>query len=541
MIPGLRQAKRPLRLYALVLIMAVLPPAHRTTAQGDQEAPSTAAPEAAPIFCPVCGASNRAGSRFCLKDGTPLPTLDPARYRPDFVRSPDTFSPQEIQQTMDRVADSVLRVRVKAKAGVKYPVAYERDEWDKELGRALVGKLETMDSETRLSGSGFVISPEGEIVTNAHVANPFGLGADLTVETRDGRSFAARVLGIDAASDLALLKVETRSLAPLAWGNSDELRIGEETWAIGNPLDIGLSTTRGTISGIGGMRMGLNQVEAFLHSDAYITHGNSGGPLVDVFGRVIGVSDMVFSEAKGQGYSIPARMARLVIDRLRQRGRYERGFLGLHVRPVDTESIDKFGLKRTAGVVVDSVLRGSPAEVAGFRPGDVVFGVNGRQATATYVLQEAVSSVGPGVALALTLDRGGTVLDLRVKTALRPDEPRIDPILDMQRYLMLHFEEDPRTKQVVVRNPGKWTRASGLRDGAHIKSVLPAQDWPDEPITLDYYKRKSRKVPVNGLEDFRSALARSHLGGRVGATFEVDTPGAPIASVAFDEIWPIIL
>jgi S1-C subfamily serine protease len=541
MIHGLRLARRPLRLGALVLIVAVLPPAQRTFAEGGPETATTAAPEGAPIYCPVCGARNSAGSRFCLQDGTPLPTLDPARSRPDFVRSPDTFSPQEIQQTMDRVADSVLRVRVKAKAGIKFPVAYERNDWDKELGRALIGKLETMDSEARLSGSGFVIGPDGETVTNAHVANPFGLGADLTVETRDGRSFPARVLGIDPASDLALLKVETRSLAPLAWGNSDDLRTGEETWAIGNPLDIGLSTSRGTISGMAGMRTGLNQVEAFIHSDAYITQGNSGGPLVDVLGRVMGVSDMVFSEAKGQGYSIPARMAKLVIDRLRQRGRYERGFIGLHVRPVDTESIDKFGLKRTAGVVVDSVLSGSPAEAAGFRPGDVVFGINGRQATATYLLQEAVSSVGPGVALTLTLDRAGKVFDVPVQTALRPDEPHIDPILDMQKYLMVRFEEDPRTKQVVVRNPGRSMRAPGLRDGTRIKSVLPAQDWPDEPITLDYYKRKSRKVPVNGLEDLRSALARSHLGGRVGATFEVENPGAPIVSVAFNEVWPIIL
>src|SRR5439155_8960370 len=99
-------------------------------------------------------------------------------------------------------------------------------------------------------------------------------------------------------------------------------------------------------AGLGGTRIGINQVEAFVHSDAHITHGNSGGPLVDVLGQVLGVSDIAYSDAKGQGYSIPSRMARLVIDRLRRDGRYERGFVGLQVRPVDSENAKKFALKR---------------------------------------------------------------------------------------------------------------------------------------------------------------------------------------------------
>src|SRR5262245_7630982 len=239
---------------------------------------------------------------------------------------------------MRRVSESVVRIRVRTKATYKYPVTYWKDEEAQYFRRAMLGKLETSDSDARLAGSGFAISEGGEIVTNAHVASPDGQQADLVVETHDGRSFPARLVGADAASDLALLKIDTDSIPPLEWGDSTKVRVGQETWAIGNPLDIGISITRGTMSGISGTRVGVNQVEALLHSDAHITHGNSGGPLVDVFGRVLGVSDLGFSEAKGQGYSIPSLMARLVIDRLRKEGRYLRGFIGVQVRPIDSEN-----------------------------------------------------------------------------------------------------------------------------------------------------------------------------------------------------------
>ncbi len=304
-----------------------------------------------------------------MKDGTPLPAFDPERRVQGFVRSPGTFSPEEIQQVMRRVSESVVRIRVRTRTTYKYPRTYWKDEEAEYYHRAMLGKIETSDSDALFAGSGFVISQEGEIVTNAHVARPDGMEADLTIETQDGKSFPARLVGADAASDLALLKSDTNALSPLTWGDSGALRVGQETWVIGNPLDIGISIARGTMSGISGTRVGMNQVEAFLHSDAHFTHGNSGGPLVDVQGQVLGVSDIVISGAKGQGYSIPSRMAHLVIDRLRKDGRYQRGFIGLQVRSVDSDVIKKFGLSRTDGSVAEYVLPDSPAGRAGLKAG----------------------------------------------------------------------------------------------------------------------------------------------------------------------------
>jgi len=290
------------------------------------------------------------------------------------------------------------------------------------------------------------------------------------------------------------------------------------------------------------MRPGMNQVEAFLHSDAFITHGNSGGPLVDALGSVVGVSDMGFEEERGQGYSIPSTMARLVIDRLRKYGKYERGYLGLHVRQVDAASVAKYGLKRKVGVLVESVLKGTPAESAGFRSGDVLFGINGRQAVSSYLLQEAVSSVGPGAQTSIALDREGQALEIKVATALRPGAPRIDPVIDLQGYLTARFEEASNGRGVVVRIPDKFSPAArfGFQDGDIVASVLPAMDWPKEPITFDIYRKTARKVSVDGLDDLRAALARMHMSGRVGVVFEVKRAGQPIA-VAYDEVWPIVL
>jgi S1-C subfamily serine protease len=134
-------------------------------------------------YCPVCGARNRIENRFCMKDGTPLPPILPQRWVPGFVRSPGTFSPEEIQQVMHRVAQSVVRIRVHTTSTYKYPVTYWKDEEDEYYGRAMLGRIETSDSDLRLAGSGFVIGAGGEIVTNAHVASPDGQEATLAVET----------------------------------------------------------------------------------------------------------------------------------------------------------------------------------------------------------------------------------------------------------------------------------------------------------------------------------------------------------------------
>lgn len=504
------------------------------------------APDPETVHCVVCGAANPAGSKFCQADGSPIPDYVPARKPASFVRSADTLTDEEIQQTLDRVAASVVRIRARTTSTYKYPTTWFKDRESEYYGRAMLGKIETSDNDRRLEGSGFAIGEDGEIVTNAHVASPDGTQAAVTIELRDGRSVEATVVGVDAASDIALLKVPAGTITPLEWGDSRNVRVGQQVWAIGNSLGIGTSFARGTMSGISTTRVGLNQVESFLHSDAFTTHGNSGGPLVDVNGRVLGLCDMGFGAEKGQGYTIPSHMARLVVERLRK-GKYERGFVGLHVKPVDGDAVSLYNLTRRDGTVVQYVLPGTPAAGAGLRPGDVVYGINGRMTLSTYILQEAISSVGAGTAIKLQVDRQGKAIEVALSTVVRPEAPRAEPLQDMQDYLRLYFEEDPKARVVTIRDPNRSRRAPGLYEGAVIKSVVPGQDWPDETITLNYYKTRARPIRVSSLDDLRTAFARTHVGGRVAATFEVMYVNGyfgmmePICSVSFDEVWPIFI
>ena len=520
---------------AVFLVMVIL--AFGLPIKG-QEPPSPKAEpptvvDAPPVYCPICGAQNKAGSKFCLKDGSPLPTLDPGRATSSFVRATEAFSVEEIQAAIQEAARSVVRIRVKATASLRYP----------ELDDDGLGYLEVDTDEESLIGSGFVIDADGSVVTNAHVAAPFGGGAELSVDSTGGESYPAKLVGFDEASDLAVVRIEAGKLPPLTWGDSEKVLLGEETWALGNPLNIGFSMTRGNISSVVRVRMGMHQVENFLHSDAFFTNGNSGGPLVSVRGLVLGVNDMGYSGSKSQGYSIPSRMARLVVEKIRTQGAYKRGFLGLQVHALDSESIRKYSIKRTGGVVVETVLPGFPAAAAGFRQGDLIFGVNGHGAPETYLLQEAISSVGPEVPLTIAVERGGQVVSVPVTTTLRPPTPRIDPVQDLQRYLQAEFVEDAKKKDVLLKIANSFSVAVnyGFEDGQKVESVLAAKDWPSEVVLHPEVYRANHPHPVKSLADLREALGGMYLGGRLGVAFSMKTDRVRVISLVLDEEWAVLI
>lgn len=497
------------------------------------------------VYCTVCGARNNAGSRFCRQDGSPLPEVDLNRMVPGFVRAAETYSSETIQRTIDRASRSVVRIHARLEETVYIPSA----ETDSRPGYSK-GYMDSMEPGDEVAGSGFVISERGEVVTNAHVAAPYGAKAKLTIETHDGSEHGARLVGLDEASDLALLKIDTHSLPPLTMGDERRLHLGEETWAVGNPLDIGISVTRGTISSIGRMRMGLNQIESYVHSDAYITHGNSGGPLLNVLGEVVGVSAMGPNDEKGQGYSIPASMTRLVIEQLRDDGAYQRGFIGLHVKPIGPQAIKEFSLQRDVGLVVESVLKDSPADAAGFKRGDVVFGIDGKYAPTAYLMQEAVSLKGPGAGIAISRDRGGDVQEVLMKTSLRPQYARIDPSIHFGSLLGGRFESSPTGDGVRFYARDRFSVGPhyGLRDGVLIIKVHPAQDWKKPDADDSSNKKKPRRrgkwVPpgddVRSLDDLNGVLERAYLGGLMAAMFILDM-GEPVpVTMALGEETPIV-
>jgi membrane-associated protease RseP (regulator of RpoE activity) len=261
-----------------------------------------------------------------------------------------------------------------------------------------------------------------------------------------------------------------------------------------------------------------------------------------VQGLVLGVNDMAYGAFKSQGYSIPSRMARWVVERIQKDGAYRRGFVGLQIRPMDAESVKKYSIKRNRGMVVEWVMKGTPAEAAGFHVGDVLFGVNGRGATEMYLLQEAVSSVGPEASLSFSLERAGTEMTLPVKTALRPSTPRIDPVKDLERYLQAEFVEDPKKGQVNLRILNNFSIAGSyhLVDNERVLNVLPAQDWTEKLLSPEVFRSLSPR-PVKSLADLRAALARMYLGGRIGVALDLKGERQRLVSIVTEENWAVIL
>ena len=264
-------------------------------------------------------------------------------------------------------------------------------------------------------GSGVIVSADGSILTNHHVVD----GANkITVLMSDNKSYAAKIVGTDQPSDLAVLKIEGENLPFLNLGNSDSVRVGDIVLAIGNPLGIGQTVTAGIISAKG-RRTGLSDgsFEDFLQTDAPINRGNSGGALVNLNGELIGVNSQILSGGAGGGnigiaFSIPSNMAKSVMEQLIKDGRVRRGMLGINLQNLTEELAKSLELAQRSGVIVSNVRPGSAAEKAGVKRNDLIIAINGEKIDDSNVLRNKVAGTLPGTEIKLTVMRDGKQVDL---------------------------------------------------------------------------------------------------------------------------------
>jgi Do/DeqQ family serine protease len=276
-------------------------------------------------------------------------------------------------------------------------------------------------------GSGVIVSAEGYLLTNNHVVD----GADkVRVELSDKRSFTAKVVGTDAASDLAVLKIEAAGLPALAFGNSDSLRVGDVVLAFGNPLGIGQTVTMGIVSAKGrATGMGDGSFEDFLQTDAPINQGNSGGALVNTAGQLVGINSQIVSPSGGNigiGFAIPSRMAESVMTQLVKGGRVQRSQLGVAIQGVSPEMAASLGLKDERGALVSSVSKDSPAEKAGLERGDVIVSMDGVAVSDGNALRNRIASSTPGATVTLGLVRDGGEKTVSVKLRELPSTQTAD-------------------------------------------------------------------------------------------------------------------
>jgi Do/DeqQ family serine protease len=267
-------------------------------------------------------------------------------------------------------------------------------------------------------GSGVIVSADGTILTNNHVVE----GAEkITVLMSDDKTHDARIVGLDEASDLAVLKIEAMNLPFLNLGNSDNVRVGDVVLAIGNPLGIGQTVTAGIISAKG-RRTGLSDgsFEDFLQTDAPINRGNSGGALVNLNGELIGINSQILSSGGagggsiGIGFAIPSNMSKSVMEQLVANGRVRRGLLGINIQEITEDNKEFFNLKDTKGVLISQVTPGSAAEKAGLKRDDIVVAINGEPIDDRNVLRNKVAGTLPGTEIRVKIVRDGQEQEISV-------------------------------------------------------------------------------------------------------------------------------
>ena len=269
-------------------------------------------------------------------------------------------------------------------------------------------------------GSGFIVDPQGLIVTNNHVVQ----GADeIIVTLHDGRKFEAELRGVDENTDLALISISAKDVLPYAeFGDSDAVRVGDWVIAVGNPFGLGGTVTAGIVSARGrDIRSG--PLDDFLQIDAPINRGNSGGPLFDTSGRVVGVNTAIFSPSGGNvgiGFAIPAQQAQDVIDDLATVGRVERGWMGVQIQMLTEDIARSLGLEGTEGALVADVFEESPAEAAGIRIGDVILEFGGNVVPSSRRLPHLVAQAETDDAVEVVVWRDGKRESLRLVVGLRP-------------------------------------------------------------------------------------------------------------------------
>jgi len=249
-------------------------------------------------------------------------------------------------------------------------------------------------------------------------------GADeIEVALADGRKAAAKIVGRDPETDIAVLKIELASLPAIAFGHSEDVRVGDIVLAIGNPYGVGQTVTLGIVSALGRSGLGISTFENFIQTDAAINRGNSGGALVDVSGNLVGINSAIYSrsgDSIGIGFAIPANVARDVMQQLVEKGSVTRGYVGVALQDITEDIAASFKLKKAAGAIITDVVSGGPAEKAGVKPGDVLVAVNGKAVANSSAVLNTIAVLRPGDEATLTLIRDQAEISVKVVAGTRP-------------------------------------------------------------------------------------------------------------------------
>lgn len=269
-------------------------------------------------------------------------------------------------------------------------------------------------------GSGVIVSPQGYVLTNNHVVEA---ADEIEVALADGRKAAAKVVGSDPETDLAVIKINLQNLPAITLGHADQSKVGDVVLAIGNPFGVGQTVTMGIVSAIGRNHLGINTFEDFIQTDAAINPGNSGGALIDTNGNLLGINTAIYSRSGGSlgiGFAIPVTTVKTVMESIISTGQVVRGWIGVEPQDITPELAESFGLTTKTGAIIAGVLKGGPADKAGMKPGDILVSVESKPVTDTIEMLNLIAQLVPGKSAKMKVIRKNQETTLDVTVGKRP-------------------------------------------------------------------------------------------------------------------------
>ena len=359
-----------------------------------------------------------------------------------------TVSPEELKkytknaaQTQDAfvgvhnsVKDSIVNIRTKKTVTVNTYNPLE------ELLYGRSGGQEKRESGSL--GSGFVVSKDGYVVTNNHVID----GADeIYVKFSNGREYRTKLVGTSPEVDIAVLKIDSNeTFKPLEFANSDQVQIGQWSIAFGNPLGLNDSMTVGIVSAAGRSSLGIEEIENFIQTDAAINQGNSGGPLIDITGKVIGVNTAIYSQSGGSvgiGFAIPANLVTTVKDSIIATGKFEKPYIGIYLGNLDADKVKALNLKSSNGVFIAGIVPNGPAAAAGITKNDIITAVDGKEVNSAGAFVGEIAAKKVGQSVKLTISRNEKTSEVSVTLAKTPNA------IEQQRLMQQKMQQQQQLEQ----------------------------------------------------------------------------------------------